>query len=64
MASRSKWPARIPGADVPALHARWCRKARQVFTLKDLRGDAQWDRALSLARDVYKALDPEGFRRG
>jgi hypothetical protein len=42
--------------------ARWLRKARRTFTGKSTDGADQWDRAVDLARDVWKTLDPLGFK--
>ena len=46
---------------------RWLRKARQCFAFRKQWGpdgcQRQHDRALDLARDIWRTLDPEGFKR-
>ena len=48
---------------VRSLHARWLRKARRVVRW-DGHGQVVWTRkSLDLARDIWRALDPEGYRK-
>ena len=46
---------------------RWKRKARQCFTFKnDFHGcdhEEQNKRMYDLARDVFRTLDPKGFKK-
>lgn len=64
--SRTKTKRRPTDADAK----RWLCKARQVFTFR-LKGrrhptddpqQEQVDRAVALARDIWRALDPDGFK--
>lgn len=42
---------------------RWKIKARRVFVVRqDFGPHEQWGRAVALARDVFRVLDPEGWR--
>ena len=43
---------------------RWRRKAKQCFVKNKVGPEYwQWDRAVDLARDVYKTLDPVGWKK-
>jgi hypothetical protein len=47
-------------------HIRWLIKARRCFTMKDPcdKGlERQRTRALDLARDIWRTLDPEGWKK-
>lgn len=57
---KSRVPRRPSDADL----RRWRRKVRAVFSQRSaMSGEVQWEAAVSLARDMFRVIDPEGWKR-
>ena len=42
---------------------RWLKKSKRIFSEKNNHGFTQWDRGCDLARDIFRTLDPIGFKK-